>query len=75
MNLPDSQDPKWYCVRAQLRQDHEGAFRRLSAVITQLRPGAERVRVLLDFLGRKLEAEVSSEFVLSKTQHPLLGGN
>ena len=53
----------------------QGAFRGLTAVITQLRPASERVRVLLDFLGRKVEAEVSSEFVLSEAQHPLAAGN
>lgn len=53
-----------------------GAFRGLSAVITQVRPASERVRVLLEFLGRKVEAELSSEFVLSEVQHhPLAAGN
>lgn len=53
-----------------------GAFRGLSAVITQVRPASERVRVLLEFLGRKIEAELSSESVLSEVQHhPLAAGN
>src|SRR4029434_1556259 len=36
----------------------EGAFQGLQAVVTQLLPAKERVKVLLDFLGRPVEAEV-----------------
>ena len=38
----------------------EGAFRGLEAVVTQLLPAKDRVKVLLDFLGRQIEAEVQS---------------
>ncbi len=43
----------------------EGAFQGLEAVITQLLPARERVKVLLEFLGRELEAEVAAPKVLS----------
>jgi transcriptional antiterminator RfaH len=45
----------------------EGAFQGLDAVITQLLPAKDRVKVLLDFLGRELEAEVAVPSVLSTT--------
>jgi len=37
----------------------EGAFHGLDAVITQVLPAKERVKVLLTFLGREVEAEIS----------------
>lgn len=43
----------------------EGAFQGLEAVITQLLPAKDRVRVLLDFLGRQIEAEVPSAKVIA----------
>ena len=42
----------------------EGPFRGLEVVITQILPARERIRVLLDFLGRPLEMEVPAEKVL-----------
>jgi transcriptional antiterminator RfaH len=42
----------------------EGAFQGLQAVVTQLLPARERVKVLLEFLGRQVEAEVHSPKVL-----------
>jgi len=42
----------------------EGAFQGLEVVVTQVLPAKERVRVLLDFLGRSLEMEVSAGKVL-----------
>jgi transcriptional antiterminator RfaH len=42
----------------------EGPFRGLEVVITQVLPGRERVRVLVDFLGRPLEMEVPEAKVL-----------
>jgi transcriptional antiterminator RfaH len=50
----------------------EGAFQGLQAVVTQLLPAKERVKVLLEFLGRSVEAEISVPKVLS-TQSPRLG--
>lgn len=42
----------------------EGPFFGLEAVVTQLLPAKERVRVLLEFLGRSVETEVSAQNVL-----------
>ena len=42
----------------------EGPFRGLEVVITQVLPAKERIRVLLDFLGRSLEMEVPAQKVL-----------
>jgi len=38
-----------------------GPFLGLSAVVTQVLPARERVKVLLEFLGRSLEAELSEQ--------------
>jgi transcriptional antiterminator RfaH len=43
----------------------EGPFRGLEAVITRLLPAKERIRVLLELLGRSLEMEISTTQVLS----------
>ena len=42
----------------------EGPFQGLEVVVTQLLPANERIRVLLDFLGRSLEMEVPAGKVL-----------
>jgi len=42
----------------------EGPFQGLEAVVTRLLPAKERIRVLLDFLGRSLETELSTPKVL-----------
>jgi transcriptional antiterminator RfaH len=42
----------------------EGPFQGLEAVVTHLLPAKERIRVLLDFLGRSLETEVPVPKVL-----------
>ena len=42
----------------------EGPFQGLEVVVTQLLPARERIRVLLDFLGRSLEMEVPAQKVL-----------
>jgi transcriptional antiterminator RfaH len=42
----------------------EGPFRGLEVVITQVLPAKERIRVLLDFLGRSMEIDVSTAKVL-----------
>ncbi len=49
----------------------EGAFFGLQAVVTQVLSAKERVKVLMDFLGRKMEAEVDSSTVLRQVAHPL----
>jgi transcriptional antiterminator RfaH len=43
----------------------EGPFRGLEAVVTHLLPARERIRVLLEFLGRPVEMEISTTRVLS----------
>lgn len=45
-------------------QISEGAFLGLEAVVTQVLPARERVKVLLDFLGRTVEAEISAPRVI-----------
>ena len=50
----------------------EGAFEGLQAVVTQLLPSKERVKVLLEFLGRPVEAEILAPKVLSP-KSPRLG--
>ncbi len=42
----------------------EGPFQGLEAVVTRLLPARERIRVLLEFLGRTLETEISAAKVL-----------
>ena len=42
----------------------EGPFQGLEVVVTQLLPAKERIRVLLDFLGRSLEMEIPTTKVL-----------
>ena len=42
----------------------EGPFQGLEVVVTQLLPAKERIRVLLEFLGRSLEMEIPAEKVL-----------
>jgi transcriptional antiterminator RfaH len=42
----------------------QGAFAGLEAVVTQILPAKERVKVLMDFLGRKIEAEVEWASIL-----------
>jgi transcriptional antiterminator RfaH len=49
----------------------EGAFVGIEAVVTQVLPAKERIKVLLDFLGRQMEAEVERASVLLQAAHPL----
>jgi len=42
----------------------DGAFAGLTALVTQLHPAKERVRILLEFLGRELETEAPLSRVL-----------
>src|SRR5262249_22443514 len=42
----------------------QGPFQGLEVVVTQLLPARERIRVLLEFLGRSLEMEGPAEKVL-----------
>jgi transcriptional antiterminator RfaH len=49
----------------------EGAFVGLETVITQVLPAKQRVKVLMEFLGRNVEAEVEQANVLPQVGHPL----
>ena len=49
----------------------DGVFFGLEAVVTQVLPAKERVKVLMDFLGRRIEAEVERSSVLVQVTHPL----
>jgi transcriptional antiterminator RfaH len=49
----------------------DGVFYGLEAVVTQVLPAKERVKVLMDFLGRRIEAEVERSSVLVQVTHPL----
>lgn len=48
-----------------------GALGGLRAVVTHYLPARQRVRVLLEFLGRPLEAEVGTGGVVAPFEHPL----
>jgi transcriptional antiterminator RfaH len=51
----------------------KGAFTGLIAVVTQVLPGKQRVRILMEFLGRKLETEVEDSSVLPQAAQPFGG--
>jgi transcriptional antiterminator RfaH len=48
-----------------------GAFVGLEAVVTQVLSAKERVKVLMNFLGRQMEAEFNFSIVLRQVTHPL----
>jgi transcriptional antiterminator RfaH len=50
----------------------KGAFAGLEAVVTEILPAKDRVKVLMDFLGRKMEAEVECSSILRHVAHPLV---
>jgi transcriptional antiterminator RfaH len=49
----------------------EGPFQGLEALVTRLIPARERVRVLLEFLGRSVETEISGPKILPVASHRL----
>ena len=49
----------------------KGVFVGLQAVVTEVLPAAQRIKILMDFLGRKMEAEVEYASVLPRVAHPL----
>lgn len=49
----------------------EGALQGLEAVVTEVLPGSDRVRILLNFLGREIEAETYSPRLLPPKHHPM----
>lgn len=48
-----------------------GVFAGLEAVVTQVLSAKERVKLLMDFLGRKMEAEIKHSSVLVQVVRPL----
>jgi transcriptional antiterminator RfaH len=48
-----------------------GAFHGLQAVVTRVMPARDRVRVLLEFLGRATEVEVARAGVVAEMANPL----
>ncbi len=51
-----------------------GPLAGLQVVVQQLLPARERVKVLLEFLGRRVEAEVAIGELTTEWQHPLRSG-
>jgi transcriptional antiterminator RfaH len=51
-----------------------GPLAGLQVVVQQLLPARERVKVLLDFLGRRVEAEVATTELTTEWKHPLSAG-
>ena len=51
-----------------------GPMAGLQVVVQQLLPARERVKVLLDFLGRRVEAEVPVSELATEWKHPLRSG-
>ena len=49
-----------------------GVFAGLEAVVTQVHSSRERVKILFDFLGRQIEAEVERSSVLACVARPLV---
>jgi transcriptional antiterminator RfaH len=49
----------------------QGVFVGLEAVVMQVLRAKQRVKILMDFLGRKMEAEVEHASVLPQVAHPL----
>jgi transcriptional antiterminator RfaH len=49
----------------------QGVFVGLEAVVTHVLPATQRVKILMDFLGRKMEVEVEHASVLPQVAHPL----
>jgi len=48
----------------------KGVFVGLDAIVTQVMPATQRVRILIDFLGRKTEAEVENASLLLRAADP-----
>ena len=49
----------------------KGAFSGIRALVTQVLPAQERVKVLLEILGMEREVEIETSSVLPKIAHPL----
>lgn len=51
----------------------QGAFKNLRAVVTQVMPSKQRVKILLEFLGREMEIEMKPDELVTPVPHPLSG--
>lgn len=49
----------------------QGAFTGIKAIVTQVLPAQERVKVLLELLGMEREVEIAESGVLPRILHPL----
>lgn len=49
----------------------DGTLGGLEAIVTHILSGRERVRILLEFLGREIHAEVNTDTLLPAKRHPL----
>jgi len=65
-------EPSYHLSEGDQVQIVGGAFIGLEAVVTQVLSAKERVKILMDFLGRKMEAEVQCSSVLRQVVHPLM---
>jgi transcriptional antiterminator RfaH len=68
----DITEPNYNLSEGDQVQIVGGAFVGLEAVVTQILSPKERVKVLMEFLGRKMEAEVQRSSVLRQVAHPLV---
>jgi transcriptional antiterminator RfaH len=48
-----------------------GALSGLEAVVTQVLPAKERIQILLNFLGKEIQAEIGTPDVIAEQPHPL----
>ncbi len=48
-----------------------GALHGLEAVVTQYLPARDRIRVLMEFMGRQMELEIPARSALPSVHHPL----
>jgi transcriptional antiterminator RfaH len=53
----------------------KGAFSGIRALVTQVLPAQQRVKVLLEILGMEREVEIETASVLPKIRHPLAAGH
>ncbi|MEM9400035.1 MAG: transcription termination/antitermination NusG family protein [Verrucomicrobiota bacterium] len=49
----------------------EGPFQGLDALVKEILPAKERVRILIDMLGRQIEMKIETTKLLRKADHPL----
>jgi transcriptional antiterminator RfaH len=70
----DEEDLKVFPVELMEQEEvqvTEGPLLGLGGVVKQLLPAKERVKILLDFMGRRLEVEAQADSVVPRFSHPL----